>query len=182
MVQTQLNSFSISDDELNSKNNGKNVEFKYRVMKIFVGQFENHEYDLAQHPTIYVPEDSDLIYYSPDYKSYDEILKNNSKYNTLKNQEKELYMILSFPTANDYIIKVNKTQEDNLTKGDVTINRFKVAVFSNPFLGFLPDSESLRSSFLGNRFYHVRNYDGTPYVVNYKIDFSKLAVVSIFFS
>ena len=64
MVQTQFNEFSTTETELTKKANDGTTKFKYKLMKIFVGQFEYHEYDLAQQPTIYVPDESDMIYYS----------------------------------------------------------------------------------------------------------------------
>lgn len=103
----------------------------------------------------------------------------SSKYDDLKKEKSDLFFILSFPHANDYLIKVLLQQEEEVAgKTDQVIDRLNVAVLSNPFLGFTPDGESLRSSFIGDRFYHVRNYDGIPYVINYKLDFFKFMLVS----
>lgn len=76
---------------------------------------------------------------------------------------------MSFPRANDYLIRI--------PQGDVgkpLVESFEVAVLSNPFVGYISDIESMRSTFLSDRYFHVRNYDGTAYVVNYKLNFGSL--------
>lgn len=66
-------------------------------------------------------------------------------------------------------MKVTKdTEELSLIQG------YEVAVLSNPYVGYLPDIESMRSTFISDRFFHVRNYDGVTYVVNYKLNFTSL--------
>lgn len=173
-VKYQKYSFSSSSAELMDVD--KPIFSTYRI---FLGRYDSHEYEMAEQPTIYVPDEADSIFYKPTFKNYDEILKNTTLYDKLIKTESEFFLIVSFPKINDYLIKIKMEQEHAAVQAsDVTISDLQIAVFSNPFLGFKPDDESLRSSFIGNGFYHVRNYDGIAYVINYKIDFSLFFIVS----
>ena len=76
--------------------------------KVYIGRFQGHEYDLAASAFVFTPQNPAEIFYKPEYEGYEKFLANAAIYDQIaaSNSKPYLFFILSFPKANDYLIKI----------------------------------------------------------------------------
>lgn len=126
---------------------------------IDMGRFFDNEYLYASQPKVITPDELQIDLYQKTHKEF-------------------LFFILSFPLSNDFLIKIpmSKLNKDSQNSH---IEEFEISPISNPFIGFMPSSDSPPSILIGANYFHLRTYGESSYLVSYKLNFSEFVKVKI---
>jgi hypothetical protein len=95
------------------------------VKRINLGKFQNTEYEMASFVNTYTPENMEEIYYRQDYNLLADTLNNlnnQTLYDSIKDDlsKQQMFVLVSFPKANDYLIKIDLEDEANKNPGKIT--------------------------------------------------------------
>lgn len=121
--------------------------------------------------------------YNYDYTSFGRILGYEQMnqpqfYSTKEENFDNFFFAITFPMSNSYLIKIPIKQIE-ATQHYQFMNTMSIAPISNPFIGFMPDSDSLQSRMQGNFMTHLRSYEGQVFFLVYELAVDNMVDIEI---